>query len=186
MRLENDFFENKSTLEIAKYLLGKTLVYETEQGILKGIISETEAYTQEDPASHTFNGKKAKRNETMFKNAGHLYVYFTYGMHYCANIVTGREGVGEAVLIRAVIPISGTDLMIKNRKGNVKNIADGPSKLCQAYGFNRIHNGIDMFKEQSKIYLEDTGKKPLEIFQTERIGISNGKELPWRFVGKFQ
>lgn len=182
MRITTKFFENKSTLELAKELIGKVFTYETNEGILKGIINETEAYTQEDESCHAFNGKRTKRNEIMFKKAGHLYIYFTYGMYYCANIVTGKENKGEAVLIRSVIPIKGKDIMIRNRKNNSKNIANGPSKLCMAYKLSKEQNGIDLTNPESKIYLEDLNFKPKKIIKTTRIGISKATHLEWRYI----
>ncbi len=184
MRLDFSFFENKTTLELAKELLGKVLVFESEKGVLKGIINETEAYTEEDESCHAYGGKKTQRNEVMFRKAGHLYVYFTYGMYHCCNIVTGLENKGEAVLIRSVIPIEGKEIMIGNRNGNYKNVADGPGKLCQAYEFEREYNGVDMLENNSKIYLEDLGYIPKNVEQTKRVGISKAQELEWRFVCK--
>lgn len=191
VRIKEDFFENKETLKLAKELIGKILVYEyfdesNNKVILKGVINETEAYTEEDESCHAFGGKMTKKNEVMFKRHGHLYVYFTYGMYHCCNIVTGISGKAEAVLIRSIIPIEGKDIMIENRNGNTKNIADGPGKLCMAYGFNKLHNGIDMLDEKSniKIYIEDLGYVAKNINKTTRIGISKAKELEWRFIAK--
>ena len=180
--LSKTFFNNKSTLELAQALLGKVLVHESPAGIIKGIINETEAYSQDEESCHAFGGKRSKHNEVMFWRAGHLYVYFTYGMHYCINIVTGEPDQAEAVLIRSVLPLEGQDIMLLNRKGRHKNLADGPAKLAMAYGFNKAHNGVDLLDSQSVIYLEDQGYKPEDITRTERIGISKAKELPWRFV----
>ncbi len=181
-KLDLSFFEGKCTLDVAKELLGKVLVFESSKGVIKGVINETEAYTEEDESCHAFGGRKTARNEVMFNRAGHLYVYFTYGMYHCCNIVTGLEGKGEAVLIRSVIPIEGKDIMIENRKGNTKNVADGPAKLCLAYGFDKLHNGIDLLDEKSKIYIEDSDYVPLDVKQTNRIGISKAVHLDWRFV----
>ena len=167
--------------------MGKVLTYETKDGIIKGIINETEAYTEDDESCHAFNGNKTKKNEIMFKRAGHLYVYFTYGMYHCCNVVTGLENKGEAVLIRSVIPIKGRDQMIKNRKldfenkKQLSNISNGPAKLCIAYGLDKNHNGIDLLDKNSKIYLEDLNYKPKNIGNTTRIGISKAKELMWRW-----
>lgn len=185
MKITQDFFINKNTLEIAEKLIGKVLVYETNEGILKGIINETEAYTQEDPASHSYMGKITQRNKTMFKRYGHLYVYFTYGMYHCINIVTEKENIGSAVLVRSLIPIEGKEIMIKNRKGNIKNLTNGPGKISLAFNFNKELNGTDLLKPNSKIYLLDENCKPKNIKKTERIGISKGKKYLWRFVGTF-
>lgn len=183
MKLTSSFFQNKTTQQIAKELLGKILTYQTKDGIIKGIINETEAYTQEDEASHTYNGKKTKRNQAMFKKAGHIYIYFTYGMYHCLNIVTGEENKGEAVLIRSILPLEGIEIMKKNRnKQETKNLTNGPAKLCMAYNLNKDQNGIDILKENSKIYLENSNLKPKNLKQTKRIGISKATELELRFV----
>jgi len=185
MRLPQSFF-NQDTLTVAQELLGKVLVFKTAAGLVSGIITETEAYTQEEASCHAFNGKRTKRNEVMFWRAGHLYVYFTYGMHFCANIVTEQEGRGCAVLIRSVLPLEGLDI-IKQRRGQVqeRNLVNGPAKLCQAFGFGREQNGVDLLYPEANIWIEDRGFIPTSIKQTERIGIAQAKELPWRFVGNF-
>lgn len=183
MKLNQSFFE-KDTLIVAKELIGKILTYKSEKGTIKGIINETEAYTEEDEACHTFGGKKTKRNQTMFCKGGHLYIYFTYGMYHCSNIVTEKEGRGCAVLIRSVIPIAGIEIMKKNRnhkKENPKDLSNGPAKVCMAYGWDKNHNGIDTTKKDSQIYIEDLEYIPENITQTQRIGISKAKELDWRF-----
>jgi len=182
MKLNHDFFTHKSTLQIARELLGKVLVFHSEQGVLKGIINETEAYTQDEKSCHAYNGKKTKRNKVMFYPEGHLYVYFTYGMYYCINIVTAGEGRAEAVLIRSIIPVQGKELMLKNRQGNEKHLADGPAKLSIAYGFDLNHNGVNLLDENSVIYLENLDYQAEEVKQTKRIGISQAKDLPWRFI----
>ena len=182
MKLNQSFFNNKSTLYVAEELLGKVLVYQSEQGILKGIINETEAYTQDEASCHAYGGKKTKRNEVMFYPAGYLYVYFTYGMHHCINVVTAKEGRAEAVLIRSIIPLQGKDIMLLHRKGNKKHLADGPAKLAIAYGFNKSHNGTNLLDMDSDIYLENLNYQPLNVKQTNRIGISQAKDLLWRFI----
>jgi len=119
----------------------------------------------------------------MFKKAGHLYVYFTYGMYHCCNIVTGEKDKGEAVLIRSIIPIKGIDIMKKNRKLNtLKNLTNGPAKLCIAFGINKKHDKLNLLDKNSKIYLEEKNYKPKKIKQTKRIGISKSKDLEWRFI----
>ncbi len=181
MRITTSFFLHKSTLEIAQNLLGKVLVYHSPKGLLKGLINETEAYSQDEPSCHAFQGKRTRRNEVMFWSAGHLYVYFTYGMHYCINVVTAEAGCAEAVLIRSLIPLEGEDIMLHNRNGNKKHLADGPAKLAQAYGLNKSHNGLNLLAKDARIYLEDLGFLPEGIQQTARIGIRKAVELPWRF-----
>lgn len=126
----------------------------------------------------------------MFRNAGHLYVYFTYGMHYCANVVTQPEGIGEAVLIRAVEPIEGMEVMIKNRfrvssskSRVVSNLTNGPAKFCQAFVIGRKQNGTDLLGD--KIYITAGEIIPAaKIGRSSRIGIKNGKEKRWRFFVK--
>jgi len=116
----------------------------------------------------------------MFGSAGHLYVYFTYGMHYCCNIVTGKRGDGSAVLIRAVEPLEGEEIMEKNRRKSGIEISNGPAKLCQALGIDKTFNGHDLSRSPLKlIYKEFLSNK--KIIQTTRIGIRHGKEIPWRF-----
>ena len=181
MRITHSFFHNQSTLEIAQKLLGKVLVYHGPQGLLKGIINETEAYSQDEPSCHAFQGKRTQRNEVMFWSAGHLYVYFTYGMHYCINIVTAETDRAEAVLIRSLIPLQGEDIMLHNRNGNKKHLADGPAKLAQAYGLNKSHNGLNLLAKDSAIYLEDLGFLAVDTQQTTRVGIRKAVDLPWRF-----
>lgn len=167
-----------NTLETAKNLLGMYLIHETPKGIIKGKIIETEAYLQNDPASHSYNGL-TNRNSAMFEEPGTIYVYFTYGMYHCMNIVTNKKGIGEAVLIRAIEPIEGIELMKKNR-GKEKNLCDGPAKLTIAFGINKEHNNA---KLNSKLRLE-TGEKPKKIYSSKRIGISKGKDLKYRFYIK--
>ncbi len=162
----------------AKSLLGWKLIHESSQGKTAGIIVETEAYTQEDPASHAYRGKRVA-NAAMFGSAGLIYVYFTYGMHYCVNIVTGAKGHGEAVLIRALEPIEGVELMQSRRKTQaLKNLCSGPAKLVQAMGISKQHNGIRLMQGPLKL---EQGIHPEKVVQTPRIGISQAKDLPWRF-----
>ncbi|MGD0038294.1 MAG: DNA-3-methyladenine glycosylase, partial [Bacteroidota bacterium] len=108
------------TLQVARDLLGKHIIRKIDDKLLIGKIVEVEAYCKGDPASHAFRGR-TKRNDVMFWEGGHLYVYFTYGMHFCANVVTGNEGIGEAVLIRAVEPLAGIEMMKINRYGSNKS-----------------------------------------------------------------
>ena len=178
-------FYTRPTLLVAKDLLGKTLVRKIGKTRLAGKIVEVEAYLgSRDPASHTYRGK-TKRNEVMFRKGGHLYVYFTYGMHFCANVVTGKEGIGEAVLIRAVEPLEGIESMRRNRGTGVsdKNLTNGPAKLCEAFRIRRTENGTDLLGK--KIFL--TMSAPVRrssIGSSSRIGIVKGTEHRWRFFIK--
>ncbi|MEX1137888.1 MAG: DNA-3-methyladenine glycosylase [Bacteroidota bacterium] len=178
-------FYLRPTITVARDLLGKYLVRKSGKQVLIGRIVEVEAYLgKRDPASHTFRGK-TKRNEVMFREGGHLYVYFTYGMHFCANVVTGQEGIGEAVLLRAVEPVDGIETMSFHRgfgKGeNTYNLTNGPAKLCQAFGLNRSDNGTNLLSGNTLIM--GTRRKVKEsIVATTRIGIRVGNEFKWRFV----
>ena len=175
MRLQREFFE-RNTIEVAKELLGKTLVY---QG-LSGIICETEAYRgEDDEACHAARGM-TPRNKPMFGLGGFSYIYFIYGMYHCMNITTEKEGYPGAVLIRGIQPLEGIEEMTKNRNGKKKGIADGPGKLCQAFGLTREQNNLDMVASPF-LYVEDRGLKPKEIESSSRIGISAAHHLEWRF-----
>jgi len=181
MKLLPKSFFRQDTTSIAKGLLGKYIV----GGRMVGRIVETEAYLHDDPSSHSFRGKTL-RNAPMFGRAGQSYVYFTYGMYHCFNIVTGPKGKGEAVLIRAVEPVSGIGIMKRNRGvGDVKNLCSGPAKFCIAFGLDKRHNEIDMMNERAKIKIMDSGKsEKFDIVETERIGIREKKVLPHRFYIK--
>ncbi len=167
-----------NALVAARSLLGYKLIHDSPEGKTSGYIVETEAYTMEDPASHTFRGPTL-RNKAMFGRAGTIYVYFTYGMHYCVNIVTGDEGHGQAVLIRALQPEKGIELMMK-RRGIIdqKQLTNGPGKLVQAMGIGLKHYGTHV--NSGPISLE-LGFHPIKIIQTTRIGIKKAAEQPWRY-----
>ena len=177
MPLGKKFF-SQPTVELAKSLLGKYLCF----GDLKGIIVETEAYLYRgDPGCHASRGK-TERNAPMFAPAGHTYVYLIYGMYHCLNIVSGKEGEGEAVLIRALEPVRGIPLMQKRRKTKkIENLCNGPGKLTQAFGITRKHNCLSLLKGPIRIY--DSKIKP-EICASRRVGLSAGKELELRFFIK--
>lgn len=190
-KLQKIFFE-RNVLTVAEELLGKIFIYEDKNldVNLSAKIVEVEAYNGKiDEASHSFKGI-TKRNEIMFNSGGFLYVYFTYGIHYCANIVTGKKGEGSAVLLRAMEPISGVEIFNKRRfnsefvdKLKNNNLLNGPGKICQAFNINKNHNGLDITK--NPIYILDKPKLSKdEIVQTKRIGIKKSVELPWRFYIK--
>lgn len=175
-------FLNGKAFQVAPKLLGCVIQRHIDGKTLKARIVETEAYDQTDAASHSYKGETT-RTQVMFGPAGHLYVYFTYGMHYCCNVVVGNEGEGSAVLIRAVEPLEGIDEMIKKRRGqSIKNLTNGPAKLCQALGINMTLNG-HYLQDEPLVLLpgENMGDK---IIQTSRIGISRAKDVPWRFYIK--
>lgn len=174
-----------STLRIAKALLGKDIVRNYRGKKLIGRIVEVEAYRGSvDPASHAYRGR-TKRNEVMFWQGGHLYVYFTYGMHFCANVVTRAEGIGEAILIRAVEPVEGTEVMrrLRGRAGENFNLTNGPAKFCEAFDIRRPQNGADLVG--NRVYLLPGERIPMsKIRATTRVGIQNGTEKKWRFYVK--
>ena len=161
--------------DVAPALLNKLLVH----GECVGRIVEVEAYREDDPASHTFRGR-TPRNAVMFGPAGHMYVYFTYGMHFCANVVTGVEGVGSAVLLRAVEPIAGIDLM-SMRRGGSRQLADGPAKLCQAFGIDRGHDGADLLSGDGIGLYDDGVAPPTNPRVGPRVGITKAVDVPWRW-----
>lgn len=142
-------------------------------------LTEVEAYAPDDPASHAFKGQRP-RNAAMFGPPGTLYVYRSYGIHWCANIVCGDEDTGAAVLVRAGFPVAGVEHMI-DRRSREADLLNGPGKLTQALAIDYSHNGIDLFDAVSPIRLIP-GEKPASITATPRIGISKAVERPWRFV----
>ena len=161
--------------EVAPWLLNKLLVH----GVCVGRIVEVEAYREDDPASHSFRGR-TPRNEVMFGPPGHLYVYFTYGMHHCANVVTGIEGAGAAVLLRAVEPIAGIDVMRERRRGRAA-LSDGPAKLCQAFAIDGRCNGHDLLSGDGPGLFDDGTAPPGAPRIGPRIGISKAVDVPWRW-----
>ena len=165
---------------VAPDLLNKVLRVERDDGVTLGRIVETEAYLSDDPASHTFNGR-TERNRAMFGPAGHLYVYLSYGIHRCANVVTGPEGSGQAVLVRAVTPIGGIDLMRTRRGRPDRELSDGPGKLCQALAIDLEHDGVDLLGG-SVVSIDDDGiAPPTWPMVGPRIGISKAIDAPLRF-----
>ncbi len=181
-------FYLQPTLKVAEQMLGKYFVRKLKKRTLTGKIVEVEAYLGEhDPASHAYRGRTL-RNDVMFWKGGHLYVYFTYGMHFCANVVTEKEGIARAVLLRALEPLQGKDLMAGKRgfklsEGTLVRISNGPAKLCQAFGIGRKQNGTDL--TGSEIFITEGENIPSEkISRTPRIGITNGRDKKWRFYIK--
>jgi DNA-3-methyladenine glycosylase len=178
-------FYLRPTLTVAKELLGKYLVRRRGNTRLLGKIVEVEAYLGEhDPASHAYRGK-TRRNAVMFHAGGHLYVYFTYGMHFCSNVVTEREGRGCAVLLRAVEPVAGITAMQRNRRSREPiDLCSGPAKLCQAFGIRRKDNGADLCASDIWIAEEAGNPKKLRVGTSRRIGVTDGKQHRWRFYLK--
>lgn len=177
-------FYLQPTLTVARALLGKIFVRIDDGRSLSGRIVEVEAYLgASDPAAHTYRGRTA-RNEVMYLEGGHLYVYFTYGMHWCANVVTEDAGIGHACLIRALEPLEGLDIM-RTRRGvkRDEDLANGPAKLCQAMGITLAENGTDLLGDT--IFIGDAPHLPPRgIGSSPRIGITKGTEHRWRFFEK--
>jgi DNA-3-methyladenine glycosylase len=182
-------FYEQDTITVAKKLLGCYLVHLEGEETTLGRIVETEAYLVNDPASHAFIGK-TKRNSVLFGPVGHSYVYFIYGMHYCFNVVTGQEGTGEAVLIRALEPLQGISVMQKRRRTEkLSLLCNGPARLAEALAITLSLNGISLFDGPLQIWSPDSLQssaisEEAEIVQTTRIGIVKAKELPLRFYLK--
>jgi len=177
-------FYSRPTVQVAKDLIGQILVHDSPQGIAAGRIVEVEAYLpKDDPGCHASRGK-TPRNEVMFGPAGHAYVYFCYGNHFLFNVVTEKEGRPGAVLLRALEPVKGMDLMA-NRRGNFQvndlSLTNGPGKLVQAIGIDRSHNKIPVWKKP--LFIQAV-KRDQGIGVTTRIGITEGSELPLRFFLK--
>jgi DNA-3-methyladenine glycosylase len=178
-------FYARSSLEVAPDLIGKVLA--TADGRRARIV-EVEAYAgADDPGSHAYRGR-TRRNETMWGPPGRLYVYFTYGMHWCANAVCGNDGTPVAVLLRAAEPLAGLDLMRAarwrtQRTQTDRDLCRGPARLCQALGIDRRHDGADLVSGDRGITVVDDGWVPsTPPTSTTRIGLSAGADLPWRFV----
>ena len=175
-------FYLKNTVTVAKNLLGKRIVRKIGRYEISGIIIETEAYRhKDDPASHAFR-KITDRNKAMFGDVGMAYVYFTYGMHYCFNVVAKNPKIkAGAVLIRAIEPEKGINVMQKNRKiTNLKSLTNGPAKLTQALEITREHYGEDLTKH-SKLFITEGIKKPKKISVSPRIGIKEATDKLWNF-----
>ena len=183
--LPQDFYD-RSSVVLARALLGQVLVHETEDGVTAGRIVEVEAYRGvKDRAAHTFGGRRTPRNESMWGPPGHAYVYFVYGMHWCVNAVAGPPGVPEAVLLRALEPVAGIDLIRARRQSPRRDerLLSGPANLCKGLGIDRALNGVPLFKGDLTIR-----KGPLvparQRAQTPRIGVDYAGEdalKAWRF-----
>lgn len=164
----------------AKRLLGCEFVMQQDGQEVVVRIVETEAYHQSDAASHSYKGR-TPRTDVMFGPPGFLYVYFTYGMHYCMNVVTGPEGEGSAVLIRAVEPVLGLESLRAHRPGQPDvQLTNGPAKLCKALGIDKTWNGHDLRQKPLMLRIQPP-ITPDGIVQTTRIGISTAQDKPWRF-----
>lgn len=178
-RPQRDFF-TRDSLEVAPELLNKLIAF----GVCRGRVVEVEAYRgADDPGSHGRRGM-TPRTEVMFGPAGRLYVYFTYGMHWCANVVCGADGECSAVLLRAVTPLAGLGQMRERRPAarRDRDLCSGPAKFTAAFGIDGTHNGADLVTADSGIELLDDGTPPpLDPGQSTRIGLTTGADLPWRW-----
>jgi DNA-3-methyladenine glycosylase len=175
--LPQSFFA-RSALDVARDLIGCTFLF----GGAGGRIVETEAYRQDDPCCHGYRGRTA-RNAVLFGPPGHLYVYFTYGMHFCANVASEEEGVAAGVLLRALEPERGVEDMVA-RRGVLEPhlLASGPARLAQALGIGRAHNGLPVWEPPLAILPRDAVAPGPRVVTTARIGVGGGDQKPWRFV----
>lgn len=176
--LSRAFFE-RSTVQVARDLLGQLLVHETPDGRLLGRIVEVEAYRgPRDPASHAY--RMTPRSKIMWGRPGTAYVYFTYGHHYCMNVVTEREGVAGAVLLRALEPIEGMEGMARRRgTADLRLLASGPGRLTQAMKIGPEHNNMDL--TNGALYIARGARSSFRIRTGPRIGIRTAVDRPWRF-----
>ena len=179
--LHHDFFQ-QNTIHVAQKLLGCILVRNYNGQIISGRIIETEAYTADDPACHAYSGK-TQRNAALFGPVGHAYVYLSYGIHYCFNVVAREQSVSAGgVLIRALQPIEGIEIMKDLRSmRNEKNLANGPGKVGQALGLDLNFCGKAL-TQKNGLYILEPENKIIDIKATPRIGISVAQEKLWRFI----
>jgi DNA-3-methyladenine glycosylase len=183
VRLPRSFYE-RNTLAVARDLIGKCVVRRIGDAILIGRIVEVEAYTgSTDPASHAFHGK-TPRNAVMFSRGGLAYVYFIYGSSFCLNATSEREGKPGAVLIRALEPLSGIREMCANRNlpyDSLRDVSNGPGKLCQALRITRRLNGIDLTQSKELMFCRSGDGSRLKIASSPRVGIARARRRKWRF-----
>jgi DNA-3-methyladenine glycosylase len=167
------FFQRDVCL-VARDLVGWTLLVEG----VGGVIVETEGYARDDPASHSFSGRTS-RNATMFAPAGRLYVYRSYGVHWCANVVCAEDGVGAAVLLRALEPTAGLDVM-RARRGadDPRLLASGPGRLTQALGISGAHDGLDLAAPPFVLVAPESTR---DVVESARVGITRATDKPWRY-----
>ena len=188
MKLNRDFY-NRDAQIVAKELLGKLLVRETPDGVVKGRIVEVEVYKgtpdSMDYACHAFPVKRTNRTEIMFGEAGHAYIYLIYGMYSCLNLVCNAENVPECVLIRALEPVEGLDLMRARRRQEKRYaLCSGPGKLCQALSLTKRENGLDLCGRELYVETEEI-QTDFDIASSKRINIDyagEAKEFPWRYT----
>ena len=185
----NHSFFRQDTVELARKLLGCLLVHRTTDGVAGGMIVETEAYVGAvDKACHAYQNR-SERTEIMYHDGGYAYVYFIYGMHHCFNVVTGPPGEGNAVLIRALEPVLGLDLMQRRRNTKMlQNLCSGPGKVCQAMGITKNEYGMDLCSAVSPLRILRCRNVPTELIASSpRINVAYAEEAaawPWRFYVK--
>jgi DNA-3-methyladenine glycosylase len=178
-------FYARPVLRVARDVIGKLLVHQTREGLLVARIVEAEAYRgPEDRAAHSFGGRRTERTEVMYGLPGLAYVFFVYGMHWHLNLVTTREGAPHAVLLRAAQPLFGAELMAEKRgvASTHVSLCNGPGKLCQAFGIDRRHYGVDL--TQGSLILSDDLTKAGKLGRSARIGVDYAEswaDKPWRF-----
>jgi DNA-3-methyladenine glycosylase len=185
-KLSRDFYLQTDVVSVAQQLLGKLLITEIDGLITSGYITETEAYAGViDKASHAFGGRRTSRTEIMYRIGGTSYVYFCYGMHSLFNVVTNHENIPHAVLIRAIQPVDGIDVMLKRASKTKidKSLANGPGKVAKILGINTSHTGLDLCNSSVSIF--EDGVTVKNIVSSPRIGVGYAGEdalLPYRFV----
>ena len=185
----NHSFFRQDTVELARKLLGCLLIHRTPDGITGGMIVEAEAYVgASDKACHAYRNR-SERTEIMYGDGGFAYVYLIYGMHHCFNVVTGPAGEGNAVLIRALEPVIGLELMRKRRQADkLQNLCSGPGKVCQALGITKNEYGLDLCAEDSPLRLIRYRRIPDDqVASSPRINVAYAEEAaawPWRFYVK--
>ena len=174
-------FYSRPAPVVAPDLLGRLLVRKGTAGLLSARIVECEAYQEDDPASHSFRGL-TNRTAVMFGPPGHLYVYFSYGAHWCMNVVTGDDGDGSAVLLRAAEPMSGIEVM-QARRGRTESrlLCSGPGRLTQAFGVTGADNGLDLVCGHDLNLSKGRPVDQADVATSPRVGISLAREQPWRF-----
>ena len=183
--LDRAFYSRPAT-EVARGLIGLVLVRHSEDGVVAGRIVETEAYVgPDDRASHASRGRTA-RNAVMFGPPGHAYVYFVYGMHWCLNLVTGADGFPAAVLLRAVEPVDGIEIMRSRRPKARKDVqlTSGPARLCQAFAVDGAFDGLDVCAADASLFVEDRGRRVGTLVAAPRVGVDYAGEWaakPFRF-----
>ena len=177
-KFNRDFYM-RDAVTVARELLGKTLVHCSHDGTTKGRIVECEAYMgSSDPASHSHDNLQTSRTEVMYGDGGYVYTYIVYGIHVCMNVVANVENVPEAVLIRALDPLEGIELMKKRRgKERISDLCSGPGKLCSAMGIDMKNYGTDLCDNEIFVEHDEKFDHPVDIVSAKRIGVDSSKDL---------